>query len=591
MTNDVVLNVCAIDACIEHARAVLQRAVSEANTRRATAFDPMRGLYVTEAEVAEILARARASTSPAASNGGGWYIPELVRITSVPAIHEAVALAVAAEYIPRLDRVFGFLHDDLTRRSLSAVLLVEILALDPAVLAPDGLLARLAIFTVGAHDLPLAATVRIDRGFLAVLAGDRRIDARIRPTAREIAAPEPRPRAPSVPELSLVLWGAGADDIAAKAREIAAAAGCSAIRLDADATHEQIGIGARDALLRDAMLILEVTDPAKARTVAQIVENLPVRVLIEAPGGIVRYDGPSLRVTRTTSPVTLSPVGYPLPYGRRMLARRTMQDIILPPLQMGALRSIADRMTKREQVTADWGVDTGSSTGGVRALFAGPPGTGKTLAAEALAQSLGRDLYIVDVSMVVSKYIGETEKALATVFAEAARAGVCLFFDEADAFFGKRTETKDAHDRYANIETAYLLQALDVYPDIAILATNMAANIDDALVRRIDVKVEFPMPDAAARKAIWLRSLARAPLNGVDLADLAKRLPLSGGGIQSSALAAAYRAAAENRPIATLDLLRASRDELRKMGRVAGRLELGEEYGALRAEESGRAIR
>ena len=221
----------------------------------------------------------------------------------------------------------------------------------------------------------------------------------------------------------------------------------------------------------------------------------------------------------------------------------------------------------------------------MRVLFSGPPGTGKTLAAEALANSLGRDLYIVDVSMVVSKYIGETEKALATIFAEAGRAGVCLFFDEADAFFGKRTEAKDAHDRYANIETAYLLQALDLYPDIAILATNMSANIDEALVRRIDVKVEFPMPDVAAREALWKRSLSRAPIDNVDAHDLAKRLPLSGGGIQSAALAAAFRAASEDRPICTIDLLRAASDELAKTGRIAGRFELSENYAELRAEK------
>jgi SpoVK/Ycf46/Vps4 family AAA+-type ATPase len=258
--------------------------------------------------------------------------------------------------------------------------------------------------------------------------------------------------------------------------------------------------------------------------------------------------------------------------------------LILPPQQLRAVRSVLGRLAQRETVLREWGLQTGSSIGGVRALFAGPPGTGKTLAAEALCSELGRDLYVVDVSLVVSKYIGETEKALARVFAEAARAGVCLFFDEADALFGKRTEAKDAHDRYANIETAYLLQALDAYPDLVILATNMAGNLDDALVRRIDVKVEFSMPDVAAREELWRRALARAPLAGVDLPELAKSLPLSGGGIQSTALAAAFEAAAAGRPIATIDLLRSARDEMAKLGRVAGRRELGDHFDTLRAE-------
>jgi hypothetical protein len=572
----------SIDAAVDRARDVLRGAVEAARTRRATAFDPMRGLYVTEAEVAGILSRPR--PAPAAlepGREGGVF----ARLFATLAVNDAIALTVAAEYVPRLDRVFGFLHDDLTRRTLTSGLLVELLGLDPRLLSPDGLLARLAIFTIESTGVPLGATVRIDRGFLAALAGERRLDARIRASASEIARPanatEKRARRGS----PLVLWGAGADDLAAAARETIAAAGRGAVRLRAGASPEFVGIAAREALLREAVLVVECTDPATARAVAGAGADLPVEIIIEACGGIVAYDGQSRRIDARAPSEIVPAAGYPLPYGRRMPARRTLDDLILPRAQLRAVQSIAGRMRKRDLVTREWGVDTGSSAGGVRALFAGPPGTGKTLAAEALASALGRDLYIVDVSMVVSKYIGETEKALATVFTEAARAGVCLFFDEADAFFGKRTEARDAHDRYANLETAYLLQALDVYPDVAILATNMIANIDDALVRRIDVRIEFPMPDAIARETLWRRALARAPVDGVELRDLAARLPLAGGGIQSAALAAAYRAASEDRAIVALDLIRAARDEFAKMGRVAGRIELGNEYAELRAEE------
>lgn len=574
-----------IDAAIERARTLLNAAVDIANTRRATAFDPVRGLYITEAEVRDILARSRPRAPADDSQEQRREKFGLDRIFASRALRDALALAVAAEYLPRLERVFGFLHDDLTRRTLTVSLLVELLGVDPMLFAPDGHLARLALFTIAAQDVPLAATVRIDRGFLAALSGRAGLDPRIRSIATELPCTDGRVVKRAARGLPLVLWGASGDEVAAAARALAAGAGRRAVRLAAGATSEQLGIATRDALLRDAILIVESSEPATARTLAQAIGELPVEAIVEAAGGIAGYDGPAKRVTPSGPAPAVAPVGYPLPYGRRTIARRKLDDLILPAAQLRAVRAVGERMHKRELVTRDWGVDTGSSTGGVRALFAGPPGTGKTLAAEALAHSLGRDLYVVDVSMVISKYIGETEKALATVFAEAARAGVCLFFDEADAFFGKRTETHDAHDRYANLETAYLLQALDLYPDIAILATNIAANIDDALVRRIDIKVDFPMPDAGAREKLWRRALARAPLADVDIADLARRLPLSGGGIQGAALAAAFRAAAEDRPILALDLIRAGRDELAKTGRIAGRIELGSEYATLRAEE------
>jgi SpoVK/Ycf46/Vps4 family AAA+-type ATPase len=186
--------------------------------------------------------------------------------------------------------------------------------------------------------------------------------------------------------------------------------------------------------------------------------------------------------------------------------------------------------------------------------------------------------------MVVSKYIGETEKALSTIFTEAARCGVCLFFDEADALFVKRTSVRDAHDRYANIETAYLLQAIDDYPDVVLMATNILTNVDEAILRRIDVLIEFPMPDVPARCRLWQIALADAPLDGVDLGMIAERFAVSGGAIQSAALSAAYEAAAESRAIGVLDLLRATRDEFAKSGKVAGRMELGDHYDLLMTE-------
>jgi ATPase family associated with various cellular activities (AAA) len=570
-----------IAAAIARAIALLKRAAADANARRAATFDPVRSLYVVETEVSDILRRAvdapqRIAPAPA-------LIPELARLSDDPRIHDALALAIAAEYVPRLDRVFGFLHDDLTRRGLSVALLVELCGADPTAFDADGFLARMAAIVVHRSAVPQHATVRCDPGLLAALGGETHIDARIRALTTELPAQQP---ALLVPFRSpLVLWGGSPDELARAACDACAASGRPGVRLADDASPEQIGIAAREALLRGAVLVLAAGEPQTAGYVAMAASELPVPVIIEAPSGITNYSGEARRVAQAAiREHAVANAAYPLPYGRRVRALRRLEDVILPDAPWRAVRSVVERMRQRDRVTREWGVDTGSAVGGVRALFAGPPGTGKTLAAEAIAQALERDLYVVDVGAIASKYIGDTEKALAAVFAEAARAGVVLLFDEADALFSKRTDAKDAHDRYANLETAYLLGALDLYADVAILATNMANNIDDALVRRIDVRVDFPMPDVAARGAMWRRTLGRAPLDGVDFSDIAQRFVLSGGGIQSAALSAAYAAATGTRAVTELDLVRAARAEFAKAGRVAGRLELGSYYDVLRSE-------
>ena len=202
---------------------------------------------------------------------------------------------------------------------------------------------------------------------------------------------------------------------------------------------------------------------------------------------------------------------------------------------------------------ATWGFGRKLAQGkGVTALFAGPSGTGKTMAAEVIAGELGLDLYKIDLAGVVSKYIGETEKNLDRIFAAAEDANAILFFDEADALFGKRSEVRDAHDRYANIEIAYLLQKMEEYDGVAILATNLRSNLDEAFVRRLAFTVHFPFPDEADRRRIW-RGIwpAATPLAAdVDLDFLAAQFKLSGGNIKNIALAAAFLAAADGRPVA-----------------------------------------
>jgi len=582
----------AVDACILRSVEVFRRAVAEANARRAAAFDPLTSLYVTEREVEAILADATTVFAPVERSQ--FVLTSLAPLRLESFANDVVALAVAAEYVPRFDRVVGFLHDDLTRRTLTAGLLAQLLATTQEErrqvrdLLIGGTLDRLRVIVRGDGAAPLHDTIRIDPGMLARLRGETALDPRLRSFVTFVDAPDDAGARDIAFDGPVVLWGASADAVAAAARRRAHAYGRGALRASAATDTELLGLVMREAALTGRVAIVECTDPVRARDAATACENAPVPVLIEAPAGIVRYDGPTQRVTEREAPIVVAPAAYPLPYGRRIAPRRGFDRLVLPAGQFRGVSSVAERVMHQRLVHDVWNVDRGSSAGGVRALFGGPPGTGKTLAAEALAKALGRDLYVVDVSTVVSKYIGETEKALATVFAEAARAGVCLFFDEADALFGKRTETKDAHDRYANIETAYLLQALDLYPDVVILATNMLGNLDDALTRRIDVIVEFPLPTAAARETLWKRAIADAPLESdADPAALAQRFQLSGGYIQSAAVAAAVRAAGESRPLAMLDLVRAARDELQKLGRISGRFELGNNYDALRAEDAG----
>ena len=223
---------------------------------------------------------------------------------------------------------------------------------------------------------------------------------------------------------------------------------------------------------------------------------------------------------------------------------------------------------------------------GVNVLFAGPSGTGKTMAAEIIAADLGLELYKIDLSSMVSKYIGETEKNLDRVFTAAREANAILFFDEADAIFGKRSEVKDAHDRYANIEVGYLLQQMERYDGVVILATNLRKNMDDAFIRRLHVAVEFPFPEEADRLLIWRKVFpAQAPLAGdVDLAFVAKQFKLTGGNIRNIALLAAYLAADEGDTITMRHVMRALKREYQKLGKLVTAAEFGIYFDLTRAE-------
>ncbi|MEV6762509.1 ATP-binding protein [Streptomyces sp. NPDC051105] len=257
-------------------------------------------------------------------------------------------------------------------------------------------------------------------------------------------------------------------------------------------------------------------------------------------------------------------------HARRIRPAVDWRDLVLPERPLTELRELALRARHRDRVLGDWRLSAGGGRGrGVLGLFAGESGTGKTLSAEVVAAELGLDLYVVQLSSVVDKYVGETEKNLERIFTEADRTDAVLLFDEADAVFGKRSEVKDAHDRYANLESAYLLQRLEAFDGIALLTTNLRANIDEAFTRRLDLVIDFPFPDEEQRLALWRHGLVHVPSEpDIELGPLARDFELSGGAIRSAVVTAAYFAAGCGEPVTAANLLEGARREYRKAGRL-----------------------
>jgi hypothetical protein len=246
-------------------------------------------------------------------------------------------------------------------------------------------------------------------------------------------------------------------------------------------------------------------------------------------------------------------------------------DLVLPPSTLRQVKEVTTAIKYRQMVYSQWGFEQRIAGGkGLKVLFAGPSGTGKTMTATVIARDLGLELYKIDLSAIVSKYIGETEKNLDRIFRAARHSNAILFFDEADALFGKRSQVKDAHDRYANIEVAYLLQKMEEHEGAVILASNLSKNIDDAFSRRLHYIVDFPLPDEAHRALLWHGMFpARAPLNDdVDIPFLAQQFPMAGGDIRNVALAAAFAAAQDETAIAMQHLIRAVAQQMHRQGKA-----------------------
>jgi len=295
-------------------------------------------------------------------------------------------------------------------------------------------------------------------------------------------------------------------------------------------------------------------------TIALFRDGRPSRVATLAGGG-----APNLvlwRASRALSRPRLDDLA------QRIAAAAGWDDLILPEPQRSTLREIAAHVRHRLKVYEDWGFACKGTRGlGISALFAGESGTGKSMAAEVLAAEQRLDLYRIDLSQVVSKYIGETEKNIRRVFDAAEDSGAILLFDEADALFGKRSEVKDSHDRYANIEVSYLLQRMVAYRGLAILTTNQKAALDTSFQRRLRFVVHFPFPDAGEREAIWGRIFpAETPTRGLNYAKLA-RLHVAGGNIRNIALNAAFLAAEACESVSMPHLLQAAHGEAAKRER------------------------
>jgi hypothetical protein len=308
-----------------------------------------------------------------------------------------------------------------------------------------------------------------------------------------------------------------------------------------------------------------------------ILSTAQIRAAVSLAFDRARQRGARLTQANLLAAARLQSSAHLSSLARKISPRYGWQDIVLPEDQIAILGEIVAAVRGRSKVLETWKVGQKLvSSAGITVLFAGPPGTGKTMAAEIIAAELGLDLYKIDLSTVVSKYIGETEKNLEQIFTEATNSNAILFFDEADALFGKRSEVRDSHDRYANIEISYLLQRMEAYNGVTILATNLRANLDEAFTRRLQFAVDFPFPEEADRLRIWQTlfppDVPRAP--DVEFEMLAQRFKLAGGSIRNVIVNSAYLAASSSGVVTMEHLLHGTRRELQKMGRLVGESDL-----------------
>jgi hypothetical protein len=562
---------------------------------------------------------------------------------------EVLALACAVELDPRRQRIAGYLNDDVSQRRLSLFTLQLLFPGQPDVglaISPGGGLRRAALLAPAEPGALGSVALAPAPALFWWLAGDRARDPEL-PAGCEPIGRSNRSEQGPAPGTNLVLVPGG-DKI--RRRQAATASLGSLLASPLPASAPAWDALVRQATLEQNGVLIELDGPLPAEARQRIEqaghlswalasgEELPLDCLpampwkelpvAAAPATDNEWEE-AVASLGMVSLATLEGIGPPADGGtaagnygltaeqldlarraapgvggmnaavRRLAAGhistlaprtrpvRSWGDLVLDPDRTERLREVVARCRHKRKVFGVWGFSALPS-GGVVGLFSGPSGTGKTLAAEIIAGELSLDLYKVDLATLVSKWVGETEKNLAQVFAAAEASNVLLFFDEADALFGKRSEVSDSHDRYANIEVAYLLQRLERYEGLVLLATNLATNIDPAFLRRIHVHVDFPMPEETERRRIWERSLPPgAPRDNLDLDLLAKLFKLSGGSIHNAALTAGFLAADGGTAINMGVLVEAVQREMRKLGRLLTPADFGPYAGLLNGGKGG----
>ena len=650
--------------------------------------DRFRGLYITDQDVDRLLeirprpaprtpavaalrARAEADADAAERAGADLRLRRLTAAFGLDGDEEEILLvALAPDLDSRFERLYSYLHDDVTRRRPSCALALELVGLpatDRARLLPARPLVAGGLLAVEQADVPfLSRPLRVPDRVAAHLLGDDDPDPVLAPLLTTVADVDVDGADTLVQsmrrgqELFYVRDRPRTAGLALAGR-MAAVAGVGTVVVDlervdaADDIKALAAAAAREARLRSAVLVVSPIDVLARRGAAG------VRAFADAPGPVmllgsrpwdpawsrrppVLADAPTLdgrqrregwtRALNGETPLDFDPAAVMAQFdlapeqvqaaaavatlrakagqrkisaddlmtgaraqnaaGLERLARRIephccWDDLVLPGHVLQQLKELVARVRLRAMVFGEWGVARRSTRGhGVTALLAGPSGTGKTMSAGVVAFELGLDLYVIDLSTVVDKYVGETEKNLDRIFAEADRVNGVLFFDEADAIFGKRSEVKDSRDRWANMEVSYLLQRMEQFDGIVLLGTNLRSNVDEAFTRRLDAVVEFPLPDEPGRRRLWEANLGPGiPRNSdVDLEFLARSFKLSGGNIASIALTAAFLAAESGEPLAMADLIRATHREYRKLGRLCVESEFARYYPLVAAAQS-----
>jgi len=667
--------------------AVSRRAAAEGRDGRRELEDPFRGLFISKDDVDRLLARRQharpdeplvqnliaeleRAADQAEAQGNDIRLRRLATAFELDGLDlELLLVALAPDLDPRFERLYGYLHDDLTRHRASIGLALDLVGVSQVSadgrqrFRPGSRLVDHGLLLIEEQDRPfLTRSLRVPDRLAMHLIGDDGADPEVAVLLarchqewagdpsnlarafsqgvrlgylREQVGGSGRALAAAafgrlrMPVLALDLSRLNAQEnpatmaatAAREARLIGAAlvAGpverlversLGAVRAFSEASCTIVLTGNRPwdpAWSRQVPLLVEVGKPDLAQSAAMwrgsLGEHLPSE--LDPADVIGQFQLGPEQVARAAAAAVLQADFHRHRIGasdlragarsqnaaglerlaRRIDPRVRWEDMVLPRGVIVQLHELVARARQRDRVLDFWGMGRKSSRGhGITALFAGESGTGKTMSAEVVAGELGLNLYVIDLSSVVDKYIGETEKNLDRIFIEAEGVNGILLFDEADALFGKRSEVKDARDRYANVEVAYLLQRMELFDGIAILTTNIRANVDEAFTRRLDMVVDFPLPEEEDRLRLWRQFLApEVPHDeDIDLDFLASAFDLTGGNIRNATLTAAYLAADAGRPLRMPDLIRGTEREYQKLGRLCVEAEFGPYFELLK---------